>query len=113
MESKREPRSVRDVQSIYGLLSYFRAFVPNFAQIAAPISALLRGSSEKKWTKRHDAIVEKVLMELVSHSGLRVPNLDQPFVLEVACTGNGYGGVLMQYDADLRLAPVGCVSTLQ
>jgi len=31
VESKRSPKSIRDVQSIYGLLSYFRMFIPNFA----------------------------------------------------------------------------------
>ena len=65
MESKRAPSSIKDVQALYGLLSYFRAFVPNFAQLAAPISALLRGKGEgealKRWTKKHDAIVANVL----------------------------------------------------
>lgn len=28
------PRSVKDVHSLYGLLSYFRPFVPGFAQVA-------------------------------------------------------------------------------
>lgn len=61
VESNSTPRTVSDVRRLYGLLSYFRLFVPNFAQIAAPLSNLLKGDGPKMWTPRHDAVVRAVL----------------------------------------------------
>ena len=42
------PRSVLDVQSLYGTLFYFHSYIPNFAQKAACISKLLWESAELK-----------------------------------------------------------------
>ena len=61
---------------------------------------------------REAAIVKKVLSELTSHAGLVIPDPTCAFVLEVACTWEGYGGVLLQTQHGSKyLAPVGCVST--
>ena len=56
-------------------------------------------------------IVERVLSELISHVGLVIPDPTCAFVLEVTCTREGYGGVLLQtQDGSKHLAPEGCVS---
>ena len=43
--------------------------------------------------------------------GLRIPCPTEGFVLEAISTGTGYGGVLLQKDAQGKLWPVACVST--
>ena len=89
------PTSVRDVSSLYGLLSYFRQFVPGFAVITSPISRLLREGEELKWTSRHAKLVEEVARQLVEGAELQLPNSMKPFVLEVGASVLGYGGVLL------------------
>ena len=112
VEGARIPRTKSDVQALYGLLSYFRSFIPNFAELASPISRLMKNDRELRWTPRETAIVEKVLSALTSHAGLVIPDPTRAFVLEVACTREGYGGILLQgQDGSKHLAPVGCVST--
>ncbi len=37
------PKTVRDVQSFLGLYNYYRKFVKNYAQVAAPMNKLLVG----------------------------------------------------------------------
>lgn len=102
-----------EVRRIYGLLSYFRQFVPDFAQLAAPLAKLLRSdTAPKRWAPEHDRIVSEVLRQLVAHSGLRLPALGRPFVLEVTAF-QGYAGVLLQADDTGKERPVACVSTLQ
>ena len=88
------PRSVRDVQSLYGTLSYFRSYIPNFARKAACVSMLLREGVELKWTPTHTATVNALLNEIRSHEGLRVPRSDMPFTMDVDVGYDGYGGIL-------------------
>ena len=64
VDANYSPKTIRDVQHLYGLLSSFRLFVPAFAQIAAPISRLMARDSLEKWTPAHDAIVRRVLQDL-------------------------------------------------
>lgn len=36
------PSTFKALQSLFGLLNYFRDYIPNFAEIAVPIHALLK-----------------------------------------------------------------------
>ena len=63
---------------------------------------------------QESAIVEKVQFKLTSHTGLVIPNPTCAFVLEVACTREGNGEVLLQtHGGSKHLAPVGCVSIMK
>ena len=44
------PKSVRDVQSFHGLVSYYRVFVPNFAAIAKPLYDIFKKGNKFEWT---------------------------------------------------------------
>ena len=101
---------MKDVDSLYGLLSYFRLFVPNFARIVKPISDLKKQGAELVWTPKHTAAVDRVVEHLSKEARLRQPDTSAPFVLEVDQGALGYGGVLLQEGEDGHLWPVGCVS---
>lgn len=62
---------MRDVDSLYGLLSYFRLFVPNFARIVKPISDLKKQGATLKWTPKHSAAVDQVVDHLSKEARLR------------------------------------------
>jgi len=50
---------------LYGLLSYFRVFVRNFAELVRPIAALMRADTvDAQWTATHETIVKMVLEQL-------------------------------------------------
>lgn len=44
------PRTMKDLSSLYGLMSYFRKFVPRFSTVVAPISDMMKHDSTSKWT---------------------------------------------------------------
>lgn len=100
---------MRDVQGLYGVLSYFRGYIPNFARVIYPLSQLLREGSDLHWTWRHDALVKRILEMVEAHEGLLIPNADEPFVLEVDVGTDGYGGILLQ-ERDGSLLPNACTS---
>ena len=44
-------QTIRQVRQLLGFLSYYRAFIPLFAEITAPLSDLLRKTKQMKWTE--------------------------------------------------------------
>jgi hypothetical protein len=43
------PKSVKEVRAFLGLASFYRRLVPNFAEIAKPLTVLTRKDQEFKW----------------------------------------------------------------
>ena len=53
---KQQPKTVGDVHRILGLLNYYRKYIPNFSQIAAPLFDLLQQPTEinnNNWTNEN------------------------------------------------------------
>lgn len=49
---------MKELESLYGLLSYFRLFVPEFARITKPISDMKKADATLVWRGEHTAAVE-------------------------------------------------------
>ena len=54
------PRTAREVRSFLGFVGYYRALIPNFSQIAAPISDLTKTKQPFVWGKEQDQAFEKL-----------------------------------------------------
>lgn len=50
--------------SLYGLLNFFREYVPSFAEVTEPIRALL-GSDAKEWTAEASNAVRSVVKRII------------------------------------------------
>ena len=68
------PKSVRGVREFLGLASYFRRFIPRFADVARPLHRLLENSSRFQWTKECAASFHALKERLVSAPVLCYPN---------------------------------------
>ena len=53
------PKCVRDVRAFFGLASYYRKFVQNFASIAEPISALTKKGVRFSWSPEAQETFER------------------------------------------------------
>ena len=89
------PTSVKALKGFLDLTGYYRKFIKNYCQIAAPLTALLR----------KNAFVWFVVAELAFHQLkaavsqppiLALPDFNQPFIIECDASGSGLGAVLMQ-----------------
>lgn len=47
-----EPQNVKDVQSFLGLAGYYRRFIPNFSEIASPMTQLTKKNKTFNWTAK-------------------------------------------------------------
>ncbi len=102
------PETERSLRQFLGLTSYYRRFVKNFAQIAGPMTQLLQtGSRERLWRNKKRSIKEQWTQEctsafqnlkqrLVSSPILGYPHFEDPFILEVDASLQGFGAILSQ-----------------
>ena len=74
-------RNVKEVRSFLGLASFYRRLVPKFAQIAKPMSELLRKDAPFVWSERQQTAFENMKQILCSGPVLAYPNFDKQFVL--------------------------------
>ena len=90
------PRSSKDVKRFLGLASYYRKFIPNFADIAAPLNKLTQKNIRFRWSEICESSFRSFLKILVSPSVLAYPDFEKPFILTTDVSGYGLGAVLSQ-----------------
>ena len=91
------PSKVTDVRSFLGLASYYRRFIQNFAEIAAPLHRLTAKTTEKfKWSHDCGLAFRTLKEKLVSAPVLAFPCFEQKFVLDCDASDYGLGAVISQ-----------------
>lgn len=90
------PTSIDGVRSFLGMANYYKRFVPEFAEVAAPIIRLLRKENPFVWTQEHDAAFNHIKTVLMSPPLLAFPDREQVQVLTTDASGVALGAVLSQ-----------------
>lgn len=98
------PKTVKAVRQVVGFMSYYRRFVPNFAQLAKPLHSLMgkvkRGRGEQPvafvWSKDCQEAFDSLRRCLMSSPVLAYPDLSLPFTLTTDGSFLGLGAVLSQ-----------------
>ena len=91
-----EPRNVKEVRSFLGTCSYYRKYIPHFADVAAPLTNLTRKSEKFIWSPKCQEAFENLKMLLTTAPILAYPNNEGPFILDTDASGIAIGGVLSQ-----------------
>lgn len=91
-----KPQTVKQVRQFMGLASYFRKFIPNFAQRTASISKLTKKNQTWEWGPEQDEARSYVLDHLVSKPLLSVFDPTLETELHTDASSIGYGAVLIQ-----------------
>lgn len=89
------PKSVKQVRAFLGLTGYYRRFIERYAQLAAPLSDLLRKDNfhwDEKTTNAFNLLKERLITTPV----LIYPNFSLPFVIETDACEVGVGAILLQ-----------------
>ena len=90
------PMSSKELHQFIGLASYYRKFMKDFANIAAPLHALAVKGKVWVWTEQCEQAFNTLKYRLTSTSILILPRYDQEFILDVDASGDGLGAVLSQ-----------------
>ncbi|CAF3434864.1 unnamed protein product [Rotaria socialis] len=94
------PRNSTNVRSFLGAAGFYRRFIQNFSEIAAPLTDLTKANYKFTWTsKQHTAFV--TLKEaLLTAPVLRLPDFNLTFIVVTDASAIAVGGVLMQNDGE-------------
>ena len=90
------PCNVTEVRAFLGLCGYYRRFVCNFANIAAPLHALTGHNQTFRWTVQCQEAFDSLKAALSSSPVLVMPDDTGRFILDTDASGSSLGAVLSQ-----------------
>ncbi|XP_061765808.1 uncharacterized protein LOC133558442 [Nerophis ophidion] len=90
------PQNPTEVRAFVGLCSYYRRFVTNFAQCAAPLHRLTCKDTPFKWTSECDTAFEYLKGVLSSAPIVIMPDFNTPFKVYTDASLEAVGAVLAQ-----------------
>ena len=90
------PQSTTDVRSFLGIATYYRRFIPHFAQIAAPLNKLTSKNVKFFWDTDCQIAFDTLKQKLMSAPVLAYPDFELPFHLYVDAGQESLGLTLGQ-----------------
>jgi RNase H-like domain found in reverse transcriptase/Reverse transcriptase (RNA-dependent DNA polymerase) len=93
--------TVKDIRSTLGVFGFQRPFIRGFAQIAKPLTDLLKKDTSFEWTNKCTTAVKELKWIVTSEPVLVPPDSTRQFILEVDTSQYATGAIL--YQADLKL----------
>jgi len=90
------PSFVCDIRSILGMSGYYRKFVPNYADIARPLTQLTKKHSRFHWTDECQQSFDMLCDALVSALILAYPDVTKAYKLYTNASQYAVGGILTQ-----------------
>jgi hypothetical protein len=90
------PKNVKEVRCFLGLASLYRRLVPRFAEIAKPMTQLIRKNTQFKWESSQLAAFEKLKEVICSEQVLTYPDFKSQFILTTDASKVAVAAVLSQ-----------------
>ena len=91
-----KPESLHEVRSFLGFCSYYRRFIPKFAEISKSLHKLTEKNQKFLWTKECNAAFETLKEKMVSSPILAHTDFTKPFILDTDASDQAIGAVLSQ-----------------
>ena len=90
------PQTVTQVRQFLGLASYYRKFIRNFSEIAAPLTNLTKKSESFYWSPECEQAFQNIKTLLLTAPIVAYPNDDGEYILDTDASDIGIGAVLSQ-----------------
>ena len=91
------PRTIKALQRFLGLANYLHQYIPRQAELAAPLTEMLKGKSPcVVWNDNRLSAFEKLKEEIRNIKNLHMPDFTKPFVLRTDASNTGLGATLQQ-----------------
>ncbi|GFW19522.1 retrovirus-related Pol polyprotein from transposon 17.6 [Trichonephila clavipes] len=90
------PTNVKEVQSLLQACSWFRRYVPNFADIARPLSSLTKKKALWHWGPEQQESFKTLKMRLMTSPIMKQADGSKPFTIRTDASNYALGAVLLQ-----------------
>ena len=100
------PTNVKEVRRFLGFVAYYQKFIKGFAQLAAPLTSLLKKGCEWRWSTQEGESMRKLIEALSSDVTIKYPVPNFPFIIESDASNIACGAVLYQEQPNGDLRPV-------
>ena len=98
ISSMKPPTNVSEVRTFLGMTGYYRQLVPDYAKVAAPLTALTKKRAIWHWTDKHELSFKTLKELMLSDQILAYPHTDKPYKLYTDACDYAVGGILVQVD---------------
>lgn len=92
------PSNKKALRRFLGMIGFYRRFIENFAQLALPLTNLLKGKFKFKWGEECQEAFLSLRAVLCELPVLRVPDFSRNFKLACDASNGAVGAVLLQED---------------
>ena len=100
------PTDRTQLRRFLGFANFYRKFIKNFSEVAAPLNALTSPAVPFQWSTAADAAFQRLKTLFSTAPVLSMPDPSRQFILEVDASETGIGAVLSQRDStDGQLHP--------
>lgn len=90
------PSNVREVRGLIGMCSYYRRFIPNFSEIAAPLIELTKKHARFRWSGECQTAFDFIKESLTVVPFLAYPDPGKPYTLYTDASDTCIGACLTQ-----------------
>ena len=90
------PKNIKQLQRLIGMESWYRRYIPYFAEIIEPLNRFLKKNKKWEWGTEKTEAFQKIKKLLTSAPILTCPDSSQPFQLEMDANDTGLGVVSTQ-----------------
>ena len=105
------PNTPKKAKSVICALSYYRKFVPSFAQLSQPIMDLsLLHPKEFKWTEQHENLFRRLIRKICQNATRYLPDPNKPYFVQTDASAFCGAGKLFQKDEEGNELLIACVS---
>ena len=94
------PNDRKSLRRFLGMAGFYRKFCRNFADVAMPLTNLLKKQTPFNWTNKCQASFDGIKAMLMSSPVLAAPNFEIPFKLAIDASDLGMGAVLIQENSE-------------
>ena len=104
IQAWQSPKDVKEIQRFAGLTNFYQKFVPNYANMMAPLSDLLKKKNPWVWGELQENAFQSIKKSFLKSATLAFPDTTKPYIIHCDASDFATGATLSQEsDTGLRL----------